>query len=91
MRDDHFEWDDTKAAINFAKHQVSFEQARLVFDDPSPFDGVDLDSPGEDRYTTIGMSDGALLHVTYTDRDERIRIISARKANRIERKKYYEG
>jgi len=91
MRDDDFEWDDAKAAANLAKHKVTFEQGRLVFLDPSPVDGIDTSSPGEDRLTMIGMSEGKLLHVTYTDRDGRVRIISARKADRHERKIYHEG
>ena len=92
MRDDDFEWDDEKAASNFAKHKITFEQARLVFGDPSPVVGNDdLSSTNEDRFSIVGMSCGNLLHVIYTHREDRFRIISARKANRNDRKTYHEG
>ena len=91
MRDDDFEWDDVKAASNFAKHGVSFEQARLALGDPSPLVGHVDQNSGEDRFTILGMSGAILLHVTYTHREDRFRIISARKANRNDRKAYHEG
>lgn len=65
MQDDHFEWDDAKAATNLAKHEVSFEQARLVFDDPYPLD-IEDHTPGEYRLNIVGSSGGLVLFVTYT-------------------------
>lgn len=87
-----FEWDEDKAAGNLKKHKVSFPEAATVFGDPLSVTFPDPDhSTDEDRFVTIGSSDRAhVLVVSHTDRDERIRIISARKATRRERKAYEE-
>lgn len=87
MRDDEFEWDDAKAASNFAKHNVSFGTARLAFADPNWVDGDDPD-PDEERFNRICMHDGRTYVVTYVERGARTRIISARKANRYEQALY---
>jgi putative transcriptional regulator len=77
MHDDDFEWDDAKAAENYAKHGISFEDARRVFDDQFAVDGVDDDEAyGEERFTTIGMVGGVLVFVVYTERGARVRLIS---------------
>ena len=90
MQDDRFEWNDAKARANLEKHEVSFEVARLVFDDPAGIDEIDdRGEYGEDRFTTTGMVGERLLTVTYTERDGRIRIISARKATRREQDSYF--
>jgi len=88
-----FEWDPDKAASNLAKHGVSFHQAATVLGDPLSITFYDPDhSIDEDRYITIGTSaDGQLIIVSHTDRDDRVRIISARKATRRERKIYQKG
>lgn len=88
-----FEWDPEKAAGNLAKHGVTFQEAATVFGDPLAMTYFDPDhSEDEDRYLSIGHSNtGRLLIVSHTDRDERIRIISARQASRKERKSYEEG
>jgi uncharacterized DUF497 family protein len=88
-----FEWDADKAARNLAKHGVSFQQAATVFGDPLAVTYFDPDhSEDEDRFLTFGhSSDGRLLVVSHTDREDRTRIISARKATRGERKSYEEG
>lgn len=88
-----FEWDDEKAARNLAKHGVSFHEAATVFGDPLSTTYYDPDhSEDEDRYLTIGhTSTGQVLIVSHTDRGDRIRIISARRATRKERKSYEEG
>jgi uncharacterized DUF497 family protein len=85
-----FEWDDQKAARNLAKHGVSFYEAATVFGDPLAMTYYDPDhSQDEDRFLTFGHSDaGQLLVVSHTDRDDRVRIISARRATRRERKAY---
>jgi uncharacterized DUF497 family protein len=88
-----FEWNPAKAKTNLAKHEVSFEEARTVFDD-SMFITVldDEHSQDEQRYITIGLSkDGRLLMVAHTERENRIRIISARKATKNEEKFYAEA
>ncbi len=90
MRDDRFEWDDAKARANLNKHDVSFEVARRLFDDPAAIDELDDGKThGEDRSVITGMVAGSLLTVVYTEREERIRIISARKATRREQDRYF--
>ena len=85
-----FEWDANKAATNLVKHDVSFAEAKTVFDDPLYVDFYDPDhSDEEHRYIMIGMSlQSRLLLVAYTERDDRVRLISAREATRKERKAY---
>ncbi len=87
MRNDRFEWDDDKARANLVKHKVSFAAGCLVFNDPNSVEERD-DDPHEDRYNVTGMVDDRLLTVNYAERAARIRIISARKANRREQAKY---
>jgi uncharacterized protein len=88
-----FEWDMQKAGANLRKHKVSFEEAATALDDPMSVTGADPDhSITEDRYVTFGVSErGRLLLVAYTDKEETIRIISARTASKGERKIYEEG
>jgi uncharacterized DUF497 family protein len=91
MNDDTFEWDDEKAAQNFADHGVSFETAKKVFEDPFATERLDdREDYGEDRYSIIGMVDGRILTVAYTLRNDSIRIISARGAEPNERRRYHE-
>ena len=88
--DRDFEWDAAKARSNLAKHGVSFEAASLAFDDVFAPDAVDsLSDPAEVRDIIIGMVNGVLLTVVTVQRDERIRIISARKATKHEQREYY--
>jgi len=88
-----FEWNAGKASINLRKHGVSFEEASTVFYDELSATGEDPDhSLGERRFITIGVSSsGRLLAVAHTDRDDTIRIISARAAAAAERRIYEEG
>lgn len=88
-----FGWDPDKATTNVGKLRVSFEEAATVFGDPLSLTVYDPDhSQGEDRYITIGTSsDGRLLIVSHTDRDDRIRILSARISSKRERKAYENG
>jgi uncharacterized DUF497 family protein len=85
--------DEDKAKANIKKHKVSFEEASTVFGDPLSRTIFDpLHSDEEDRFIILGESNRRrLLVVVLTDRDERIRIISARTATRRERKDYEEG
>ena len=86
-----FEWDEDKAAVNLKKHGVSFYDAARIFEDPDRIEYYDAAHSGEeDRYNTIGLVDD-ILFVVYTERRETIRIISARFANRRERRLYYDG
>lgn len=90
--DTRFEWDTTKARSNLAKHEISFEIAALVFDDPYAIVEQDRIEGGEYRCLAVGKAIGSLLlAVVHTTRDEDveiIRIISARRAVRKERKAY---
>jgi hypothetical protein len=91
MRDDDFEWDDQKAASNRVRHGVSFETARKAFKDPFAVDQPDKrEDYGEERFSLIAMANGRLLYVTYTERNNRIRIISARGAEPYEHRIYHE-
>ena len=85
-----FTWDPTKAAKNVEKHDVSFEEAQTVFDDPLYVDFFDPDhSEDEDRYLIVGKSiEERLLIVSYTERGDAIRIITARDVTRSEREAY---
>ena len=88
-------WDPNKNRSNRLKHKVSFEVAALVFDDPLHLSRLDRIVDGEERWLTMGMVGGVLLLVvahTWGDADGEmsIRIISARKADGSERKRYEE-
>jgi hypothetical protein len=87
------EWDPVKAEINLKKHRVSFEEASTVFDDPLFITFLDVEhSDDEERYITLGLSQrNRLLLIAHTDREETIRIISARKATKNERRFYEEA
>ena len=85
-----FEWDDAKAAINFEKHGVSFWEASSVFKDPLSVTIRDPDF--SERFVDLGLSDRQrLLVVVYCERGARLRIISAREAEKHERKDYENG
>jgi uncharacterized protein len=88
----NFEWDPGKARQNRRKHRVPFEEAATVFGDPLAITYADPDhSASEQRFITVGMSNvGRVLMVAHLDRNENIRIISARKATQRERKHYEE-
>jgi uncharacterized protein len=87
---DEFEWDETKAQANLKKHKISFQEARRIFDDLFALIEQDLSEDfGEDRFLATGVVKGVLVTVVYTERGERIRLISARKANSDEQRRYY--
>jgi uncharacterized DUF497 family protein len=88
-----FEWDPTKAAKNLRAHRVPFDEATSVFGDRLAVTFADPDhSIGEPRFLTFGQSsEGRLLVVSHTQRQGRVRVISARRATRHERKIYEEG
>jgi uncharacterized protein len=87
-----FEWDLRKARSNLAKHGVAFEEASTIFGDSLSLTIPDPEhSQRENRYITMGRAfNGKLLVVVHTERDDNIRIISARRASRRERKFYEE-
>lgn len=86
-----FEWDDAKAHANVRAHGVAFELARTVFRDPFAIERLDdRKDYGEPRFVLIGMAEGRiLLFGAYTERDEKIRIISARRATQYEQDDYF--
>jgi uncharacterized DUF497 family protein len=92
-----FDWDDTKAAVNAAKHGVSFEEAMTVFRDPLALSILDRDTSDEARWITIGQAEtGNLLVVVHTWVDmapdhSAVRLISARRPTRNEARQYREG
>lgn len=88
-----FEWNDQKAASNWLKHGVSFDEAVSVFGDGRALTFSDTDHSGiEDRSRTYGMSSKTrLLVVVHTERRNAIRIISARTATRYEKGIYENG
>jgi uncharacterized protein len=91
-----FDWDENKNRSNYRKHKVRFETAIEVFEDPNAVMEQDREVDGEERWQTIGkIGEVVLLIVAHTvddgDRDgneEVVRVISARRANRLERRKY---
>ena len=87
-----FEWDEEKAAANLTSHKVSFNEAKTVFDDPLYVDFYDPDhSLDEHRFLIVGESrQGRLLIVSYTEREDATRLISAREVTGAERKVYEE-
>jgi uncharacterized protein len=90
MQDENFEWDDEKAAENWRAHGVAFDKAVKALADPFSVEWLDeSEAYGEERCNLLGMCEGVILHVTYTERGERIRIISARRAERHEQDTYY--
>jgi len=88
-----FEWDGNKAALNVAKHRVSFEEALTVFSDPLARIFLDQDhSLEEQREIIVGHSvPGHLLVVCFAAQGERVRILSARELTRRERQDYEEN
>ena len=84
-----FEWDDAKAQSNLAKHGVPFAYAARVFLDAGLID-FDASRPGdgEPRRKAVGAIEGRLFTVVYTSRGERIRMISARRCNLTEERRY---
>ena len=88
-----YEWDARKAKGNLRKHRISFEDAASVFLDPLALTFPDPDhSIGEEREITIGRSSKQqVVFVSHWRRGDHVRIISARKTTRVERKQYEEG
>lgn len=86
-----FEWHDAKAAANWRDHGVSFELAKTVFSDPFAIERVDdRKDYGEERFVIVGMAQGhILLFVAYTEREQRIRLISARRVTQHEQEDYF--
>jgi uncharacterized protein len=93
-RETRFEWDARKARENLRKHGVDFTLAMRIFADPHILTEIDETERGELRYWSIGEVSGRVLVVVHTTVEEEdveiIRIVSARKATRSERRDYEE-
>jgi len=84
------EWDSKKASINLEKHGVSFETAQYVFSDPERLERLDRsegNTSGEERFQTLGMV-GKVLFIVYTEHGKSKHIISARLADKNDRRSY---
>lgn len=89
-----FEWDENKNQANIKKHKIDFQAASTVFLDENHVEIYDdIHSADEDRYVVIGKmyETTVVLYVSYTERGDNIRIISARKATKTEKEGYYNG
>ena len=84
-----FDWDPVKAVSNLDKHGIDFDDAVKVFEDPFATT-TDVTRPeyGEERFKTVGVVDGRIIAVIFTDRGSSRRIISARRSRRNERREY---
>jgi uncharacterized DUF497 family protein len=85
------EWDNNKAASNLIKHKIDFEDAKNIFLDPNRLEREDKRDYNETRIQVIGIVNQVVLLVVYTKRNGRYRIISARRANKNERRQYYQS
>jgi len=92
MNDDAFEWDAAKAAENWRRHGVTFPQGGDALCDPFAIEEIDdREDYGEERFVIVGRVEGnVLLFVVYTEREEQIRIISARRATQYEQDDYFQ-
>ena len=86
-----FEWDPDKAERNWRKHKIDFDMAIKVFNDPWRLEAGQPDDDDGIRFNVLGIVEGFMLHVTYTVRGDAYRIISARPAERHEKRLYHEG
>ena len=86
-----FEWDEDKNRINLRKHGICFEEAQTIFNGPV-FTALDIrEDYDEQRFISLGLLHGVVVVVVvHTERDDRIRLISARKANKRESQTYHE-
>lgn len=90
MNNDQFEWDGAKYRRNYRDHGVTFETARNVFADAFRIEVLDeREDYGEDRWRVIGVVEGQMLSVVYTERRGRYRLISARRAEKDEQDHYF--
>jgi uncharacterized protein len=84
-----FEWDDAKAKSNKVKHDLSFEDASQVFFDPNHMiEASSRETDNEERFKVVGMVKGRILTLVFTYRDNRVRVISARRSRSQEEGKY---
>ncbi|TEU22295.1 MAG: BrnT family toxin [Anaerolineales bacterium] len=87
----HFEWDEQKNQINIRKHGFDFADAPAVFAGVTFTFEDDRFDYEEQRFITLGMLAGKVVVIAHTERDDRVRIISMRKATKYEQKLYFQG
>ncbi len=85
-----FEWDEAKRLTNLRKHGIDFIEVPALFDGDTVTVEDDRYSYGEQRFVTFGLLQGRVVAVVHTEREECIRIISARKATNYEQRTYFE-
>lgn len=86
-----FEWDESKNAVNIRKHRIDFADVPMIFENPVLLDYDDRQEYDEDRWLATGLLGSIVIVMVFTEpRKNTIRIISARKANKDEYKRYYE-
>jgi uncharacterized protein len=86
-----YEWDAEKAAANIAKHGVPFERVAQFEWDEAQIEEDDRRPYGERRFYALGMIEGRIHALIFTRRGEAVRVISLRKANDRERRRYEQG
>ena len=86
-----FEWDDVKRQANLAKHDLDLVRAARIFDGPTTTNKDGRDDYGETRYQSIGYVGDDCFVVIWTERDDVIRLISARRGGRRDQKRYAQG
>jgi uncharacterized protein len=86
-----FEWDPEKARINLRKHNVPFPMACEIFKDSDRIERPDAAADDEERWSVLGRVEQTILFVVYTQRGQRFRLISARRATRNEQRTYWSG
>jgi uncharacterized protein len=85
-----FEWDENKRLMNLQKHGVDFADVPSIFDTDVVTVEDDRYNYGEQRFVTFGLLNGREIAVVHTDKDDLIRIISARRATKHEQRNYFE-
>jgi len=85
-----FEWDEAKCLDNFRKHGIDFIDISVVFEGDTLTVEDNRYDYGEQRFVTFGLLQGLVVAVVHSDRQDSIRIISARKATKYEQKIYFE-
>jgi uncharacterized DUF497 family protein len=87
----HFEWDEQKNQVNIRKHGLDFADAPAVFAGVTFTFEDDRFDYEEQRFITLGMLAGKVIIIAHTERDDKVRIISMRKATKYEQKLYFQG
>lgn len=85
-----FEWDEAKRLANISKHGIDFIDVVAVFEGDQIVVEDNRYNYGEQRFVTFGLLQGRVVAVVYTERSDRIRIISARKATKYEERTYFD-